>query len=284
MLPQGASTLWIVLLALPLATIALPSCTTTIDGVQYDLTPLKRPVNAPYTVQDSRDLETNYTFNICDDVDSSVLPQGLQFIPDASSVPAFQIQSGPQLAYQLSSPADSGWSFSLLGMYQACTRCRSLYTLVGCLADVELKARGIMLGYTGGASDWCPSPASGGQASRALRLAVECAPHTSSSSVAYQSVIETQDCHYEIYLKSVFGCPVACLAGSGSSVTVCGGRGVCGFDAAAQAAYCICDKGFDGPNCDKSESSLSCWALESLTFTARICRDRRESRQEGALC
>ena len=115
MLHQSALASLATLGLLPVLVHALPACMTTIQGVEYDLSPLTRAPNAPYVVTDPRDVQTNYTFNICDDVDDASLPAGLHFIPDESSVPAFQLQSQPKLAYQLSRPADRGWNFTLYG-------------------------------------------------------------------------------------------------------------------------------------------------------------------------
>ncbi len=119
MQPQRALTLcFFVAACLQACVLGLPSCKARIQGVDYDLSPLRMSPDAPYTVQDYRDRSTNYTFNVCDDVSASSLPQTVQIIPRRQSVPAFQIQSTNNVGYQLSGPADLGWNFSLLGMME----------------------------------------------------------------------------------------------------------------------------------------------------------------------
>lgn len=91
------------------------TCTPTIDGVQYDLSQLQRPVDAPYNIRDAFDANTNFTFNVCNDVDAAVLPDGPNYIPERTSVPAYQYQVNYNTIYQLSRPAEQGWNFTLLG-------------------------------------------------------------------------------------------------------------------------------------------------------------------------
>lgn len=262
------------LFALSATAHALPECVVTIQGILYDLSPLTRHVDAPYTVQDPRDAHTNYTFNICDDVDSTSLPAHLHFIPDETSVPAFQIQAQPQVAYQLSRKAELGWNFTLLGAGDRSLALRHKHSLM--CTDTDRAARGIVLEYSGGASDWCPS-ASGSPVSRALRVAIECDARSNSDSLAFQDVVETQDCHYEVYAKSVYGCPVSCRSGSAPSPSVCGGRGVCGFDASSEAAYCICDNGYTGSHCSKGMCRMRAWSAagKASRVAAQLSLSRR---------
>ena len=99
---------------------ATTECKTSIGGVTYDLSALTRPADAPYLIQDAHDSSTNFTFNICGDVATSVLPgDEWTFVPSKTSVPAYQLQKSVETAYELSQSASQGWNFSLYGRSQS---------------------------------------------------------------------------------------------------------------------------------------------------------------------
>ena len=133
------------------------------------------------------------------------------------------------------------------------------------VADNEFKARGVVLTYYGGAADWCPS----GQA-RALRLAVACDPDAIGSFSEVETVVETRDCHYKMYLKSVHGCPVSCQTGTPASPSVCNGHGVCGFDPSQETAYCVCDFGYSGSECGQGMYTKDAARKAAVSHSVRV--------------
>ena len=83
---------------------------------------------------------------------------------------------------------------------------------------------------------------------RSVLLVVECldAPLNIQTERVYEDVA----CEYRIDVKSRFGCPLQCTGGAKSAGSqVCGGHGVCGYDATNSKAKCFCNEGWTGSYC-----------------------------------
>ena len=107
--------------------------------------------------------------------------------------------------------------------------------------DYDDPSTGVMITYTGGDASSCP-----GGNERKLRLSFYCMndPQSMPSSAA---VVEFPACTYNIQLESMYGCPVSCGIPNNS---LCGQRGVCGYDRDTETARCFCNEGYYGSGCE----------------------------------
>lgn len=102
--------------------------------------------------------------------------------------------------------------------------------------------------YTGG--DLCP-PKRGQQVARSLKLWLIC--DTDVVNVPDQEMVaETDNCGYEIFVRSAYGCPRECPMGpdpATGATALCSNHGLCDFDTAVQSSRCFCNDGYSGPDC-----------------------------------
>ncbi len=99
-------------------------------------------------------------------------------------------------------------------------------------------SRGVSITYGGG--DACPQ-----QKTRSLRIWLECVPD--AYNVPDQElVVETNDCFYEIFAPSAYGCPTECPL---NNKQLCSNHGLCGFDSGMKKSKCFCNSGFSGADC-----------------------------------
>lgn len=206
-------------------------------GTTYDLSSMT--VNAAvssYDVKDMRDPNTQYYFNVCGGVAPPPTTPANQCqtagrAGNAFPAPAWQVTSNsgrPDDCYRLgSSNVSLGWNFTLF--------------------DPAYPARGAVLSYSGGDTQWCTGP-------RFFALEIVCAL-VQPSVLAYQSasVREENQCSYAVQLPSIAGCPLECRAAGDTQL--CSGHGVCGFNTDAQLSQCYCYNGWGGALCGSAVSS-----------------------------
>ena len=200
----------------------LPSCYVDLPGrgVTYDLNAYE---GVSVVVSDNRGENSDpweYTIFVCSNSPSDYpLPTSCQSTTnDDGSVdvnsgkpgPAFQTGSG--FCKRLASDASTATVAPIFGGG-------------GSSRDSRGYARGVLLNYTGGNQCW--SPAQNVFIPRQVTLLMEChdGPIVPPGSAL---VLETTRCQYYISIKSRMGCPTQCLGPGGA---VCGGAGVCGYDA-----------------------------------------------------
>jgi hypothetical protein len=110
-----------------------------------------------------------------------------------------------------------------------------------------------VLKYPGGDNDWCnvdangvPDTAGTRRGNRSFSIELLCAPTQGNmASFAAASVVETNTCDYRVQLKSLAGCPTACITGN----TLCNGNGICGYNTDSQRNQCFCNAGANGAQC-----------------------------------
>lgn len=108
-------------------------------------------------------------------------------------------------------------------------------------ADALKPARGVVLSYPGGDYSWCP-----GDKNRTFSIELLCAPTQGTpATFSTSSVLEANVCDYRVQLKSLAGCPTACITGS----SLCNGNGICGYNTDAKRSQCFCNAGASGAQC-----------------------------------
>ena len=108
-------------------------------------------------------------------------------------------------------------------------------------ADALKPARGVVLTYPGGDYSWCP-----GDKNRTFSIELLCAPTQGTpATFSTSSVLEANVCDYRVQLKSLAGCPTACITGS----SLCNGNGICGYNTDAKRSQCFCNAGASGAQC-----------------------------------
>ena len=136
------------------------------------------------------------------------------------------------------------WGFAFLTPPQP-PRTRTLAPSVH-WADALKPARGVVLSYPGGDNTWCPNDASGVAKNRTFSIELLCAPTQGTpATFSTSSVLEANVCDYRVQLKSLAGCPTACITGS----TLCNGNGICGYNTDAKRSQCFCNAGASGAQC-----------------------------------
>jgi hypothetical protein len=117
-------------------------------------------------------------------------------------------------------------------------------------ADSTNPSRGIYLTYTGG--DLCSNGSP-----RSLKVWLLCYNDPNNipdSELVYEgdSTTAGSTCAYEIFLKSLYGCPVECPSPANQTSGVpqlCSNHGVCDFDSVLGASRCFCNPGWTGKDC-----------------------------------
>eukprot|EP01138_Halocafeteria_seosinensis_P015741 gb/GECG01016062.1/.p1 GENE.gb/GECG01016062.1/~~gb/GECG01016062.1/.p1 ORF type:complete len:313 (+),score=25.78 gb/GECG01016062.1/:1-939(+) len=115
------------------------------------------------------------------------------------------------------------------------------------LADNADPSRGIILRYENG--EKC-----GNQNSwRSFAISILCDESAGPlGSLSKTTVIETEECHYDVFVPNRAGCPTSCPQ---INDEVCGGNGVCRFNTDKKLPQCYCFPGFSASDCQKTESS-----------------------------
>jgi hypothetical protein len=99
---------------------------------------------------------------------------------------------------------------------------------------------------------------------------VECANDAENVPDA-EPIAETGNCAYEIFVKSLYGCPLECGYGpdptsSSPKIQLCSNHGICDFDTAQRKSKCFCNDGWVGANCGSKPTA----AASGLSSTGAV--------------
>lgn len=223
-------------------------CKWSSTGTTYDLNALKNAARG-YEVKDVRQesYSNNFTyiFNICGDIEEPPPTRRADGYPgnacnttyDDCPYGGWSCPGTPRGEEYGPSPA-----FQVFNNDDLCHRLGNSYTNVQWgLYDAQNPSRGVFLEYQGG--DRCPFD----WGERALRIVFECSTDpVNPFSTEDKYVEEVDQCRYEIFTSSVFGCPAQCPVVAGN---LCSAHGVCDFDTDLQASKCFCNPGYSGVDC-----------------------------------
>lgn len=87
---------------------------------------------------------------------------------------------------------------------------------------------------------------------RDLKVAFLCEDNVENTFDEEEEVEETDTCHYELFIKSAYGCPTSCPVTDGH---VCNNHGVCGYNTESKTASCFCNQGWQGAGCTTASTS-----------------------------
>jgi len=123
-------------------------------------------------------------------------------------------------------------------------------------SDAQKPAKGVVLTYPGGDGIFCPAGST-----RTFSVEVLCSA-TQGNLVSFgaANVVEANTCDYRAQLKSLAGCPTACITGN----TLCSGSGVCGFNTDAKRTQCFCNSGYSGATCGTHSSAPKGLSAEGI--------------------
>lgn len=219
-------------------------------NVRYNLNELNGHI---WSVQDNRadtgSNEFTYAFSVCSDIkmqDSNWIQQNCAatYNPDGSTTDT------PAMAFQI---VNQNSTFTPPKQ----DRCHRLsgsasdlndVTLTQSLYDPDNVAAGVSFKYTGG--DGCYEHDG---VKRSLTVHYICHEGNDNTPDNRERVDETSPCAYELFVNTIYGCPIEC---STTSVEVegvtyqklCGGHGVCA-EGPGGVAQCICNEGYEGAAC-----------------------------------
>lgn len=111
------------------------------------------------------------------------------------------------------------------------------------LVDPSNPSRGVGIKYSGGDSCAQNGP------SRSLTVWLQC-EDDNSNKPDDEPVLETGSCAYEIFVKTLYGCPLEC--GGLTNGRLCTGHGICDYDTSVKSSRCFCNDGFSGDDCSIS--------------------------------
>lgn len=75
-----------------------------------------------------------------------------------------------------------------------------------CSADARFPSRGVTISYEGGSSEGCW--VDGLPQQRSINIKLKCSPDADQSHIGdNELVVERQQCVYDLYLESLYGCP-----------------------------------------------------------------------------
>ena len=115
------------------------------------------------------------------------------------------------------------------------------------LLDNKNPSLGVGIKYSGG--DSCSSGVG-----RSLTVWLQC-EDDNTNKPDNEPVFETKTCAYEIYVKTLFGCPLEC--GGLTNGRLCSGHGICDFDSTVKNSRCFCNDGWNGDDCSNNVAAGS---------------------------
>eukprot|EP01029_Cantina_marsupialis_P018707 TRINITY_DN4308_c0_g1_i1.p1 TRINITY_DN4308_c0_g1~~TRINITY_DN4308_c0_g1_i1.p1 ORF type:complete len:305 (+),score=85.64 TRINITY_DN4308_c0_g1_i1:35-949(+) len=210
------------------------NCRKTINGATFDLAPLSTSQPLGYRVSDSRGLEYSrdftYIFNVCDNVpqipetenNMCTITTGAEGEQNSGKAPAFQI-----------------WN-----MQEGCNRLGVGDDMLWELVDSQNPSRGVQVTY--GDGDSCHN---GDYRKLTLRFLCEDDYYNIPDE---EQVVEINHCHYQISIKTIYGCPLQCQM---ADRRLCGGNGFCDYDTDLVSPKCFCERGHFGASCTDEKSS-----------------------------
>ena len=97
---------------------------------------------------------------------------------------------------------------------------------------------------------------------RSFSLHFECAPDPDNTFDGQEEPVwESNSCHYDVFIQSIYGCPTECtdidVASGRAPTSICSGHGICAYDTIASGARCLCNDGHDGSRCEKKVKPAS---------------------------
>lgn len=201
-------------------------CSFSHQGSTFDLSALR---SSGYHVDDSLKNTPagnfSYYFNVCGNIPA---PRGFCIGENGGpEAPVYQV---------FEQPPDATDCHSLGAPLTADTALKSR------LLDPKNPAAGIKLMYTGG--DIC-----GNLGSRNFTINLMCEDDVFNIPDE-EPVIESPTCSYEIFLKTIYGCPTECPV---VNRQLCGGRGQCGYDPIVGASRCFCYDNQFGDDCSQEQ-------------------------------
>ncbi|KAK8807415.1 hypothetical protein WA158_004174 [Blastocystis sp. Blastoise] len=254
------------ILALALSTDIACSYKSPLYDVTYDLTSLANE-NGDYIVQEANfDGSTNrtWTFNICNNVKT---------IPRDSNGGNSCDETEHDSSHKYQTPAPV---FISNNKQVECSRGASDITVPEnynwYLADSSDPAYGVSLTLKNG--DYCKSlSTSSSTYYRTVVMTFIC--KDTSDSVNTATTVQAWDdyCMYNLYVYTVYGCPVSCPHSEG---VACGHHGMCGFDSQVRTARCFCNSGYGGDDCASKKfiglsASTIFYILNGVALLAVIC-------------
>lgn len=216
-------------------------CTWSCQGATYDMSVFTSDIG--HRVLDSRHNQDSgnftYVFNVCGDLQqapNSHTPNPPGFFGDNCNV-----THGNKDGSKLDGPAPA---FQLSNKYGFCYRLGHSYKDSDWgLVDAANPSRGVSLTYKDG--NTCDD----GQ-QRSLKLIFMCGKDASNPFAnSGHFVDEVDDCSYEIFTESIYGCPNQCPIVNNM---VCNNKGVCDYDTDLKAARCFCQPGWGSNDCATS--------------------------------
>jgi hypothetical protein len=128
-------------------------------------------------------------------------------------------------------------------------------------ADPVRPARGVVVTFINGDSQWCPYISQTRQyQNRTFSVELLCSPTKPQATYSDASVIELNTCDYRMTLKSIAGCPLQCVSGG----SICSTHGVCGYDTDVGASRCFCYTGYEGSDCSQSVADKGGMSAEGV--------------------
>jgi hypothetical protein len=217
------------------AYVDIPCQWDSKTGSTFDLRPLIVKDSA-YSLTDgdipcTPEKEPSYSFvwNFCSPVPSAYIP----------AVCSQRNKTGVVLQYLVRQ--DDYRECHVIGKYDSAHD-----DLIYSLLDVSNPAAGISLLYAKG--DRCE--AFYHNVYRSATIEVQCANVKTQIVSAY----ELSTCHYQLVMKSYYGCPTECPV---TSAGLCSSHGYCKYDKSLKRAHCFCNQGYYGDSCSSTTNPSS---------------------------
>ncbi|KAJ1449496.1 hypothetical protein M885DRAFT_622511 [Pelagophyceae sp. CCMP2097] len=204
------------------AAAAAPTCTLEMQGVAYDLSPL-RLATADYEAAIG---DTTIVFNVC--ANAAEPAACVEPARRNATAAARRDSTAPAAAYAVHGGERCARLAASVTQAEATTLS---------LLDAENAAKGVRLSFGGGRG--------------ALSLALRC--DAGAAAFGPLAVSRAADGGYEVAFPSVFACPAQCLD-PGGAPKVCSSRGNCVLR--ADGAACACARGFGGRTCEALDAPL----------------------------
>mmetsp|Transcript_20567 Transcript_20567/g.24936 ORF Transcript_20567/g.24936 Transcript_20567/m.24936 type:complete len:327 (-) Transcript_20567:768-1748(-) len=231
------------------------NCKYSGTGVNYDLSALKDDKALAVLGGDLLDTSVkektwNYTFAICRNLEGGEVPPVCKKAGTRLDAAVYQTIPKGENNNNDSSNNDDLCVPAGLWITDPVSDFPSSITVLNPNGEAAGFGFGVNLTYRGG--DKCTNGEH-----RQFSLHVRCADAVRVKPV---SVVELgkdgrpNKCHYQASVDSIAGCPTECGRGQNSEgqMSLCSGRGICGFDRGLHKARCFCDDGYQGDSCHET--------------------------------
>jgi len=97
---------------------------------------------------------------------------------------------------------------------------------------------------------------------RSFSVHFECAADPDNTFDGQEEPVwESNSCHYDVFIQSIYGCPTQCtdinVVSGKHPTSICSGHGICAYDNEVNGARCLCNDGFDGDRCQRRAKAAS---------------------------